>query len=1075
MADLGGWLGTAEIRFMPYPVATVLQRARRATAHDRPEQALQLSLSTIESALRYISARLLGDLIAQKVAIEPLGRRILCSRASMGDRLQLVGQCAHLLSGEVPALITSRWGGNLGLAASLGRVVQIRNQVAHQRPPTAREATELRVQVEAAAVCLGPLIERLCAERLVSIFRAESRKPDRYFALDWSGPAAALAEMAIELPNVVAAPGDCFILGDSEPLALAPVIVATDDPLEEAADLWILERVTDGKREGDHRATWMNVRRGVEGAPTTIDTGTLLRLGLADSAAADEAPRHTLDKYYFKTTPTLMKRLMSSYVKRSDVEASIRNVLGSHPSASLWITAPPGSGKSTLICSIIRDHQAIHHFVATSEGRNDYGSILRSLIAQLADRLEMDLEPTSDENSLPQQLANLLVESAAAKTRSTLIVAVDALDELGSPEAISRLLRAFPVDLPDRVFLVVSSRPLVSPVTLPRPTEVLNLGPAGIEILDELAKHYGVTLSPATRERAYQATGGNPLFASWALVMLRANPDAELDFQRNLDDFFGPILASAYDSDNDHGTSAVELVLAMLLAAQDPLDIATLCLATGLPRRSILRVITRIASLLTIAGGEVSLAHRLIYQYLSDPRNFHGVDQWEVREAHRRLAAVSLETPAYPQQRRAMHLVASRQFNEVIAEADNELIADVMPAVAVSVAKSDPTSAEELTEALLNSATPSVVRLAVQIIIRLADSDEVNLVQHIARCAGYQHLPKVVRNLIDLQIAHSLGKWDVVSDTAIHLLNDPGQLTNSQEWKLWEGRLALLAGDGLRIKGHHRDALQMYLHAVRAASPSEPMLQFNASFQIADIDYVYGRLSAARARLFELLKFAKQQGLAEARIRILREFGHIEACMDHNEEAVGYYENALALALVARQGRRIAECYVSLAEALTALDPNRAIRLADRGREIAIENSAFLEAGKALYVRANALTSNGSFIEAIADADASIVELGAVGYGSGCAHAHLVRAKALLSNGSYDEAVLAAAEASSYYTREEIYPFLRAEAISLRLIAARSVKAPEAVETIDTYEAIPHLAEIPAVVRRLGIPLPESY
>ena len=534
----GHWTLGRDIATLPYPIASPLLRIRRAHSRRLAEKTLNLTFDLVEELLKFTNALLLAEHLHIAGSIDHEFAALANKRQSLGDRVALTRGLSRSSRSPLGILIRDGWkrsGRSFG--QNLGSIVQLRNSVAHGSTPTENVADGILRDLLDRTNPLGPLIDELAAGRLFSTFTVSTDDSKRGTALEWSGPTTAYAETDIELPPAVIG-GDCFILRGDAKISLQPFVLARHEPLQEEPDLWLFDH-------GGGSFKWTTMRpRGAESPPNLDRSSPSMRkLDRLLSLSRPDSVREQRASHYFKSTPFLMNRLLNSFVERPEISEQVRRLFVQQESGSLWLTAPAGSGKSSVVSALIRNYRAIHHFVSDSEGRDSYSAILRSLIEQLVERIGADIKPSENDEALPVQLANLLVEAAMNNEDAATVVAIDAMDELGSGQAIDRLVRAFPEELPSGVYLIMSSRPLPPSIRVSRHFDQYELRPLTVDVIVELARKHGLPTSLPLCEKAFIASGGNPLYAIWALTLLRDRPSDEIDFSRNLDDFLDLSLA----------------------------------------------------------------------------------------------------------------------------------------------------------------------------------------------------------------------------------------------------------------------------------------------------------------------------------------------------------------------------------------------------------------------------------------------------------------------------------------------------------------------------------------------------
>jgi tetratricopeptide (TPR) repeat protein len=1066
------WVHQSDLASLPYPVALPLSRTRRALSRDVPDKALLALLATVEEMLRFTNATVLSAALKDGYQPDHVVVDLMRKKRSLGDRGQLLIRLTEKYGRGAPTLNMGAFADQKccnELSRSLGSITKLRNRLIHE-PPRSSEANRdpLAVMLESAAA-LDPIITWLLGTRLVSVFQTPSPGSPSATVLPWMGQVPGIDDESLALTPDMSdgsslRPGQVLICVNRVNVLLSPFLVVRDDPARDQAEMHMIERFVT-RPDGAIGADWVNLTSSDRPTPTgAVEELELAKVMLTAWLPSSPAqPKRALDmeRFLFGTTPLLIDRLLSQYVDRSDVPAAIESLMNSHSSGSLWLIAGPGAGKSSVLAAIVQRYQAVHHFVSQSEGRNNQTAILRSLIAQVLTHMDADELPEADDDLLPQQLANLLVRQALKSgTSDPLVLALDAIDELGDEEAISRFLRTLPQELPSGAYVVISSRPLPPSIAVPAGAKKFELKPLSIGDIRHVALKHNLPADPKSCEAAFVASRGNPLFAVWALTLLRDQPGLPLSVGDGFEDIISPILAGPMMSDRGDDLAHV---LAVLGAAQKPLDLSSLSTATGLRRARTRAAIDCVSAVLSMSGGEVTLGHQVVRDYLFDPRSIYGLDASDVLSAHRSLARLAeSDLAAYPSSLSPWHAVRAGDpglIRELLKRGNCE--ASLSGSI-VELATTDIESAKKAVDWL----PPDSYSIALDVVARLCD----------------MRMPVAARSLLSLEWADGIGDIDrtviemnlaVATEDirrAIELARTVyPKLTSSDVAPALVSKAAFLFGDGLRIEGHHEEALSLYTKALAKAS-SGSSEEFRASFQIADIDYVCGRLRKAEARLNELLSTARSHGNVFGEVQVLRELGHLPLARDEARRAVQLYSDALDLALVTGRKGMLAECYVSLAESLATVDPQLAIQTASVGAEHAVQANAPREAGKSFYVQAEANLHLKAVRKSLEAALTSLRMLTESNYGSGTARAHLAAAKALFELGRLDEALEHASNSHMYYERERIYPQHWADALLLlRQVYAELGKTNELAD-LATIAELPNIGEYPqfAPSRRHG-------
>jgi tetratricopeptide (TPR) repeat protein len=1053
------WQDDIDVRLLPFPVAFALRRLMRARRAGGAVDELEHLLDLVEETMRYVNARLMADHLLGDVPFTDQAVRLIGKKQSFGDRTQLAMHLAGGLDSKLARHLSQTWAKRHGgLGPALEHIVEHRNAVRHGARPTEAAAQEHLDALTPVLERIVPLFIELQGEKLFSIYRPPREGENRPTVMPWNGPHPAEDEVTLDLDLPAYCAGTCFAIFGEEAMFLGPLFAARDEPLADDQDLWVYDHGVPDQTSGAGSARWANNRVQKVDVPSSAELleGTLrdLAKALMGSARPDQTKAQvSLASYYFATTPALISRLMSTYVQRPEVDLWVDELLAAR-SGALWIEARAGIGKSSVMARLCEKYGAINHFVTASEGRSNVPAILRSIIAQIIDRNGIQTSPTENDEALAQQLGNLLVAVAMSSSEPT-VIAIDALDELGSSSAVDRFLSAFPNPLPDNTCLVVSARPMPPTWRASHKFTIEHLGPLSIDAVQALAFQHEIATSPEVCEKAFAASQGNPLFFLWALRVLAVTPERDVDFTHNLEDYFGSVLGIA---SNNEDSEPIQRILSILVAAGTPIDLPTLIAATSNTRLDILRSLDAIKDLVVVSDGKLSLTHKLISDYLSDSANFMALAQESIRAAHRALASIALApTTSYPAGMAAYHLLASDALDDLVTSIDAPGVAGAVPQALLKIADEHPDQALFLFRSLASRGGEALRPVLRSSLVALVEAGRSGLVGEFLASPDSGVLTARDRGIVELWQAAAQDNYDQILATSDRLLGEIGDI---EEEGTWAGECLFLRGQAFRIHGRHAEALDAYERSDALLPASAPILKFRALFQIADLDYVYGRLTRARTNLEKLNNQMVQQGMSGLRVRVLREIGHIDLAVGDCESAARNYTEALDVAIVSRQADRIAECYVSLAEALAALDPKKSVELARLGRHWADQAQARIEHGKSFYVEAEALLRGGDVDGALAAAGRSLVELTEVGYGSGCARARAVVGECML-RADPTEAVPVARAVIEYYARERIYPMLRMAGLDLGRRVGVAVGAPGLFDEIDTGASVPYLEEFP--------------
>jgi serine phosphatase RsbU (regulator of sigma subunit) len=376
---------------------------------------------------------------------------------------------------------------------------------------------------------------------------------------------------------------------------------------------------------------------------------------------APPGPRHTELRGMEADTFTIQQHLVAEYARdfvgRGYVDRELDRFVAEHGRGYVVVRGAPGQGKTAFAAHLVKARGLVHHFVSRSGGRSDARLILRSLVAQLIARAEID-RPVPD--ALPELHKALedLVTHLAAREKPFLLV-IDALDELPGDweDELSFLVTE---GLPEGAYVVVTTRPgerldwLVK--TLRRcgvPEHVYPLGPLELAEMAAVLRARAPGLSAADVERVAEASQGNALYLTAVVDELAKNPAFDLrDLPAGIEGFFERAVGNLRA-----GSNALRLtVLGLLTVARKPLSLPELSQITGVKQRQLddhgIRPIQQF--LFELGGGycfyharfrdfvtrallyedELPDFHALLAGWLSKPDN-HGLDyRWSSLAYH---------------------------------------------------------------------------------------------------------------------------------------------------------------------------------------------------------------------------------------------------------------------------------------------------------------------------------------------------------------------------------------------------------------------------------------------------------
>jgi hypothetical protein len=167
------------------------------------------------------------------------------------------------------------------------------------------------------------------------------------------------------------------------------------------------------------------------------------------------------------------------FVGREYIFKAINNFIANNKNGYFAITGDPGQGKSAILAKYVQDTNCIVHFNSSLQGPNRTDQFLESICDQLINRYQLpyDLLPPNATRD-GEFLLDLLEESAEKRNGQSIIIAVDALDEVdrgSNRDSVANIL-FLPPYLPANVYFILTKRRGVDvPFTVDTPFDVLSL------------------------------------------------------------------------------------------------------------------------------------------------------------------------------------------------------------------------------------------------------------------------------------------------------------------------------------------------------------------------------------------------------------------------------------------------------------------------------------------------------------------------------------------------------------------------------------------------------------------------
>ena len=174
---------------------------------------------------------------------------------------------------------------------------------------------------------------------------------------------------------------------------------------------------------------------------------------------------------------TLLDERTRDFVGRGYIFAEIETFLTNNLAGYFTVEGEPGIGKSAILAQFVKQTGSVAHFNVRGQGITTASQFLEDICAQLITRFGLpyaSLPPAATRDGA--FLARLLEEAAARlDDDSRLTIVVDALDEVDGSDREANVL-FLPLDLPDRVYFILSRRPTSLAFSVRSPHRVLKLG-----------------------------------------------------------------------------------------------------------------------------------------------------------------------------------------------------------------------------------------------------------------------------------------------------------------------------------------------------------------------------------------------------------------------------------------------------------------------------------------------------------------------------------------------------------------------------------------------------------------------
>jgi len=174
---------------------------------------------------------------------------------------------------------------------------------------------------------------------------------------------------------------------------------------------------------------------------------------------------------------SLIQDKTEGFVGREYVFDAIQTFIQENKKGYFTIIGDPGQGKSAILAKYVQDTRCIAHFNVQLQGLNRADQFLESVCKQLVARYQIPYDPLpSNARQDGEFLGYLLDEVAKRRNGQSIVIAVDALDEVDSGSYRDANILYLPPHLPDGVYFIMTRRRGVEvPLTTYAPEQIINL------------------------------------------------------------------------------------------------------------------------------------------------------------------------------------------------------------------------------------------------------------------------------------------------------------------------------------------------------------------------------------------------------------------------------------------------------------------------------------------------------------------------------------------------------------------------------------------------------------------------
>jgi len=614
-------------RELPLPLARSLDRVREAK-RGPPEDALYAGLDAYRAASMWCALVAVADTVAKIRASAPVVgekrfaplmraiRRLLRPRQLDGHWHEVLRSAISAYGSQpddffVPELVRAR----ADIVAWLPQGLRIRNLSQHRCNPSlsARQATEYGAVVDEALVGFFEHLACFAGYTLVQFDSPPEAAANGWYRfashLRLRGADTSFGNIGVEeqaefvFEEAPPAQGALYLFnpGRRRHVALHPFAVF-DPPgrLGDPRHTYLFDHL-DGES-----LRFFCIEKGDTIAVTTADeipddpeTSRPIHgyiEGMVEVVTGLDAATSLTELEWLRVTPPPSERSfvldfsryvefhVDGFVGRLD---ALEQVADSLPRArTIWVRGAEGMGKSAFLSKLAKNHpHSIAYFISSERNTADATTFLLHLCQSLADHFALEdtrLDPRRgyDRSQLLRMLEELLqrAQHELDQRREHLLLLVDGIDESQRyasthNERISNVLPRASELLPDRVTLVVSSRPDVELASIA--STQIELGPFSETQIAALLSPHGWSVMQS--RIAFERSGGVPLYFRFLLDGIRAgtfDPEAVRAMPAGMQGVYQLVWSRWEQSDPGGPTPVADAamqVTGLLGAAQEPL------------------------------------------------------------------------------------------------------------------------------------------------------------------------------------------------------------------------------------------------------------------------------------------------------------------------------------------------------------------------------------------------------------------------------------------------------------------------------------------------------------------------